>query len=586
MMEKHSLAQGHLPTTNSSVPVAVGSRSKLRYLYIILSLFLFTAVLLIDPGKSIFGDLKSLKPKPRPAKTCVQVPPLRPKRQSMQLSEMEKYLESDTFRNNSILRLSGAVKIPTETFDDLGPVGEDERWNIMFDFATYLKLTFPRVHEVLDLEIVNTHGLLYTWKGTNSSLKPNLLMAHQDVVPVPKSTVNAWTHPPFSGFYDGEFIWGRGSSDCKNQLIGILEAVEELIIVGFQNERTLVISLSYDEEISGHNGAGHLAPFLLDRYGKDGIAAVVDEGSGFAENWGMRVALPGVGEKGYTDVEIIVRMPGGHSSVPPDHTGIGVMSELVSLIEAHPYETRLDQNNPYLDLLTCGAEHAPHFPSKLKKLLHRRLKGAHGCKKKSKKDDLALEAAKQGAEIKYLMQTSIAADIISGGIKVNALPERVTATINHRINIGEHTSDVYRRVAELSKTVAKKHNLTLHAFDDHGESPNSITLQGGQFALEPAPVSPTDATILSPWTVLSGTIKSLYGEDIIIAPSIMTGNTDTRYYWDLTKHIFRFTAGWDGKSVGLGNIHTVDERISVEAHINMVRWMSLYIRNMDESDLE
>lgn len=52
----------------------------------------------------------------------------------------------------------------------------------------------------------------------------------------------------------------------------------------------------------------------------------------------------------------------------------------------------------------------------------------------AKHDPLALEAAKQGPEIKYLLQTSQAVDIISGGVKINALPERAQAIVNHRIN--------------------------------------------------------------------------------------------------------------------------------------------------------
>ena len=77
------------------------------------------------------------------------------------------------------------------------------------------------------------------WKGSDPSLKPLLLLAHQDVVPVNPDTVDEWTHPPYSGYFDGqsyciriydtlsdeltgERVWGRGSSDDKSGLIGIL----------------------------------------------------------------------------------------------------------------------------------------------------------------------------------------------------------------------------------------------------------------------------------------------------------------------------------------------------------------------------
>lgn len=564
------------------------SSRKVQAFITILVTLVFATWMLTSPLSWSLRDpwWRSSSPSCSSGSPCAQVPSLRPQNQSHDLDDMDTYIVSDLFRDACVKRLSGAVQIPTESFDDLGTIGEDKRWEIMFDFAIYLKQTFPHVHKNLSLETVNTHGLLFTWKGQEGSLKPTLLMAHQDVVPVPASTVDAWTHPPFSGFYDGTYLWGRGASDCKNQLIGILEAIEELIKAGFTPRRTILLSFGFDEEISGRNGAGHLAPFILERYGSEGVAAIIDEGSGFAERWGMRAALPGIGEKGYTDVHITVRMPGGHSSIPPDHTGIGVMSELITLIEAHQYPTHLDDQNPYLGLLTCGAAHAPTFPSKLKRLLHRRKNGASLCKNKHERDHLALEAAKDGLATRYLMQTSIAADVISGGVKVNALPERTTAIINHRINVGERSSAIHHKITKLAASVASKYNLTLHAFDGAKEEPQSIMLDAGPNTLEPAPVTPTNVTGLAPYSVLAGTTRALYGEDIVVAPGIMTGNTDTRYYWNVSKHIFRFTAGWDGESFGLGNIHTVDEKISITSHVNMVRWMSLFVRNMDQIDLE
>lgn len=499
---------------------------------------------------------------------------------------MDDFLQSDTFRNKSIERLSGAVQIPTESFDDMGKVGSDPRWDIFSPFADYLEKTFPLVHSTLQLEKINTHALLYTWAGSNPDLKPTLLMAHQDVVPVPAATVKQWTHPPFSGYYDGKFVWGRGSSDCKNQLVGILEAVEALIDAGFAPKRTLILSFGFDEEISGRDGAGHLAPFLLKRYGHNSIAVIVDEGATIAESWGANFAMPGVAEKGYVDVDIVVRMPGGHSSIPPQHNGIGVAAELISLIEANPYEPYLDDENPYLSLLHCGAEHAPEFPSKLKHLLHKRDSKHRSCKNKGHKDGLALEASKAGLDIKYLMTTSVAVDLINGGVKTNALPERTQFTVNHRINVGSNAQTILSHITSLAAKVASEHNLTLTPFNGT-ESPSSITLSHRATLLEPAPVTPStvDPQHPSAYSVLAGTTRALYGEALLVAPGIMTGNTDTRYYWDLSENIFRYAPGWDRLQKGLGSIHTVDERIGVQAHVDTVRWMGMFVRNVDEARL-
>lgn len=52
---------------------------------------------------------------------------------------MDAYLKSPAFQNASIQRLSGAVQIDTQSFDDLGKVGEDKRWEVFFPFHEYLE---------------------------------------------------------------------------------------------------------------------------------------------------------------------------------------------------------------------------------------------------------------------------------------------------------------------------------------------------------------------------------------------------------------------------------------------------------------
>lgn len=536
---------------------------------------------------------------------CPQVNPMFPSIMTEELSLMDEFLQTSQFRNESIDRLSGAVKIPSISYDDLGIIGEDPRWDIFYDFADYLKQQFPLIHQHLHLEIVNTHGLVYTWNGSDSNLKPTLFMAHQDVTPVAESTISSWTHPPFGGVFDGKFIWGRGSSDCKNLLIAEMEAVELLLIAGFEPKRTIILSFGFDEEISGAQGAGHLASFILHRYGKNGVAVIVDEGPGISTVWDSHFATPAVAEKGYMDVDIVVRMPGGHSSIPPTHSGIGIMSELITMIETNPYKPRLDADNPFLNIMHCGASYAPKFPKKLKKLLP---KSKQHMGNKSN-DKLADEAIKEFPFLKYLITTSVAVDVIQGGVKVNALPERTIATINHRISIGEHPTTVMEKLTYLAKQVADKHNLTLHAFsDDEKESSRSITLFAHNTVLEPAPLTPVEVEPLSAYSIISGTTRALYGEKVIMAPGVMTGNTDTRFYWDVSRNIFRFGPGWDEDDEGyvmtfsfprramyltvdannmsrLGNIHTVDEKISVKAHIEGVKWFSMFIRNMDEAEL-
>ena len=531
---------------------------------------------------------------------CEQVEPL-----DLKLGGLEAIYDSDAFRNSSIDRLSRIVQIPTISYDDMGNPGDDERFEVFFELEEYLKDTFPAVHKELKKENVNTHGLLYIWEGTNQSLKPTILMAHQDVVPVEKSTVDDWTHPPFSGYFDGKYVWGRGSSDCKNQLIAVLEAVETLLNVNFKPKRTLILSFGFDEEIAGVRGAGALAERITEIFGKDSVAAIVDEGSGLNQKFGAIFATPAVGEKGYTDVHITVRTPGGHSSVPSRHTGIGIISEVITLIEEDTYQPWLSEDNPILQALQCNARFGPDFPKKLRRLLSDRQKHKHRhsvspntvkkCQRHKHTDHLAEAVAAMNLVTRYQMQTSQAVDLIAGGAKVNALPERVEAVVNHRINIGETTKVALKKIAHLSNKVAKRHNLTLIVSPEHPEMihGNSITITTSGTNIDPAPSTPLDIFVpgtenLSPWGILSGTTRGLYGEDLKMSPGLSTGGTDTRYYWDLTKHIFRYNPGYDpSESIDeLRGIHTVNERQSIAGHINSVKWFAGWIKNIDEAQFE
>ena len=69
-----------------------------------------------------------------------------------------------------------------------------------------------------------------------------MLMGHMDVVPVVPGTETDWTHNPFSGHVDDTYIWGRGAIDMKDQVAGILEAVEYALAHGWQHERTLLLA--------------------------------------------------------------------------------------------------------------------------------------------------------------------------------------------------------------------------------------------------------------------------------------------------------------------------------------------------------
>ena len=63
------------------------------------------------------------------------------------------------------------------------------------------------------------------------------------------------------------------------------EAITHLLESGFTPRRTLILSHGFDEEeVFARRGQGHIAPFLEERYGHDGLLMVVDEGNGVTDD--------------------------------------------------------------------------------------------------------------------------------------------------------------------------------------------------------------------------------------------------------------------------------------------------------------
>ncbi|KAL1876462.1 hypothetical protein Daus18300_002706 [Diaporthe australafricana] len=525
--------------------------------------------------------------------TCPQPERLVPET-SEKLSELDEYLDSDKFLKLSVERLSGAVQIDTTSeswWQDLP--GKDPVWKHMSQFRKYLKKTFPLIRRHLDLDRVNEHGLIYTWKGTDSSLKPSLFLAHQDVIPVPAETVSEWEHPPFSGYFDGTYIWGRGSIDCKTTLIASMSAIESLLKVGYKPRRTVILAFGFDEEISGIQGAKRIAQQLEKRHGKNGVALLIDEGSGIVHHKDLDTiyAIPGLAEKGIFNANVSVHMESGHSALSTGSNSITVMADLIAKISASPIPGQIQPYDPFLETVFCLGQHVPPLRQKFNNYFNL-----------IDQNEAAINYFVPTIKEKFSVVTSLIENthtfaMIHGGYKINVVPERTSLSINHRLLLGTSVEQAKSHLEQIVKThVAEINtfsggpNLTFIGWSGN-ETINSVKLTELPWSLEPSPVTPFSVDGTTPYSVLQGTTRDLYDDSglTLVAPISMPANTDSRHYWNLTQHIFRFSPGHDMTDESdnqiLSGAHKNNERVNIFGHVNGVKWYSSFIRNMDEADL-
>ena len=170
--------------------------------------------------------------------------------------------------------LTEAIQIKTISNVDESKVD----WNEFKRFHDFLEREYPLTHKTLKREVVSKASLLFTWEGKNPELDGIAFLSHQDVVPISEGTLDDWEHPPFEGYNDGEFIWGRGALDMKNHLICVIEAVEALLEDGFVPERTIYLCFGHNEEIVAgeNNGAQALMETLKERGVR--LDSTIDEG--------------------------------------------------------------------------------------------------------------------------------------------------------------------------------------------------------------------------------------------------------------------------------------------------------------------
>ena len=140
-----------------------------------------------------------------------------------------------TFRDEICAEhLSEMVKFPTVSHAN----DEETDYEPFFALHAYLEKTYPLTHRVMTKEVIGRAGLLYRWRGTqtesgisDAAPLPILLAAHLDVVT--EGDPSKWEYPPFSGTIAEGKVNGRGSLDCKSNLMAIFEASEALIASGF-----------------------------------------------------------------------------------------------------------------------------------------------------------------------------------------------------------------------------------------------------------------------------------------------------------------------------------------------------------------
>lgn len=444
--------------------------------------------------------------------------------------------------------LSRAIQFRTITLQSGDPrEGQEGPW---LELQAWLEETYPAFHAAASKETVpGGYTVLYTWEGSDASLDPLLLMAHQDVVPVNIGTEGDWTGAPFAGEIVDGYIYGRGAMDDKGSLVALMEALNALAEDGFQPQRTILVQLGHDEEVSGSGAEAGIA--LLKSRGVTPVMAL-DEGFMVIEDnpiTGGTLGLIGVAEKGYLTVQLTVTAAGGHSSAPPrDSATVRLSRAMIALDENQmPADLAKAPTSDMMEVISADLGFVPRMAMANQWLFGSMVEGQ-------------FSGSPQG---NAMVRTTTAPTMLSGSAKENVLAQRATAIVNFRVHPNNSIEDVLAHIGDVTSDI---------------EGLEYAPVEGG-IGSEASPVSATDNRA---YGVLNAVARET-GDGAPVAPALVIGATDARYASAITDDVYRFAPSIVGPA-DLAGFHGTNERLSVENMGNLSRGYAQIILAMDEPE--
>lgn len=407
-------------------------------------------------------------------------------------------------------------------------------------FAAFRRLLceqFPRVFDAFRYE--EFHGSILLSHIVASDADPILLMSHHDVV----SENGEWVHRPFRAVVEDGKLYGRGTLDTKGNLWAILTALEELLADGYGFSRSIYIESACNEETTGA-GAEEIAGALKKRgvrfsFTLDEGGMIVYDPIGGADGYFAMVAI---GEKDCVDLKFIARSDGGHSSTPDETNPLSRLARFIVDVEKRDLfppkledvtaETFRRLSQKMHGILGFVFRHAGFFRPLLTRMMPRVSPTANS-----------------------LVRTTICFTKAKGSDAFNVVPTEAYVTGNVRLAHRDTVEDLLRKLGKI----ARKYDVEIVVTDPGYRS--GI----GDFTTEE-------------FRFLERAITDIF-PDVIPAPYLSTGASDSKYFTALSDNVFRF-APFTVTDEQIDSMHAKDENIDVSALIPAVEFYQNLIRKL------
>jgi acetylornithine deacetylase/succinyl-diaminopimelate desuccinylase-like protein len=371
--------------------------------------------------------------------------------------------------------------------------------------------------------------------------KPVLLIGHLDVVEARRED---WTTDPFQFVEKDGYYYGRGTQDMKDGDAVMSTTLIRFKKEGFVPDRDIILALTADEEGGTSNGVDWLiknhrelidAEFVLNH----------DGGGILSEQGKPQFMTVDASEKLYSDYQLTVTNPGGHSSLPRPDNAIYHLADGLARLEHYQFPFELTNiTRAYYERMAkiATGERAADMRAILK----------------NPPDMAAVARLSKDPIDNSIMHTTCVATRLNAGHANNALPQMAQANVNCRIIPG-HAPEEIRQ--ELEKVVA-----------DPKISVKDMGAIGGVNNRRSYPPPPLRPDVFEP---LEKVVNNMW-PGLAVVPDMATGASDGIY----TNAAGMPTYCVSGEAIDRDDIraHGKDERIRADAFYRAVDFYYRYLK--------
>lgn len=389
-------------------------------------------------------------------------------------------------------------------------------------------------HRILESE--PERASIIAWLPGSGSGRPVVLLNHLDTVPADPA---AWSHPPFAGVIDGDYLYGRGTVDCKG--LAVIEAAAMIALArsGERLDRNLIFLGTAEEETGGALGAGWFAENHFDLLRN--AEFMINEG-GHARRLqdGTLVYEVSPVEKTPLWLRLTAVGPAGHGSTPQ---GTPAVERLIRALEKIRARTRELHVAPEVD-----AYYRALAPRQSGDLAQRYANVATALQDPEFRDEFLTRP-----EDAALVQSTISITVLEGSYKTNVVPGRAAAELDCRLIPGQSPQEFLTALRRI--------------IDDE------------EIEIETLLTFPPAASSID--TALYRAVERVAAaEGASVVPVVLRGFTDSHFFRDKGITVYGFVPAVLSDEDSR-RMHGIDERIPVAEIGNGIRRLVDILRELD-----